>query len=75
MHHLLRDFADRAQLGVQQHIGLAVKRFARGEQVADFFLRIGIVQQRPVRLVFHPFPDFFRRRPQADDQRVFFKVG
>ena len=70
MDDLLRDFADGAQFRVQQHVGLLVKRLARGEQFADFRLRILVVQQRAVALMPHALPDFFRRRPEADDQRV-----
>ncbi len=58
-----------------QHVGLLVKWFARGEQFADFFLRIGVVEQGTVRLVFDALPDFFRRRPEADDQRVRLEAG
>jgi hypothetical protein len=70
MNDLLRDLADRAQFRVQQHIGLAIKWFARGEQLADFRLRIRVVQQWTVTLISDPFPNFFRRCPKADDQRV-----
>ncbi len=75
MHDLLRDFAKRAQFCVQQHVGLFVKRLARGEQIADFRLWIFVVQQRAMVLMAHAFPDFFRRRPQADDQRVRLEAG
>src|ERR1019366_3497416 len=37
---------------------------------ADFFLRVGNVEQGTMRLVADALPDFFRRRPEADDQRV-----
>ena len=70
MHDLLRHFADGTQFSVQQHVGQFVERFARGKQVADFLLRVGIMEQGTVRLAFHAFPDFLRRRPQADDERM-----
>ena len=60
MDDLLRDFAHRAQFRVQQHVGLLVKRFARGEQFTDFCLRIFIVEQGTVRLVFDALPNLFR---------------
>ena len=41
MHDLLRDFAGGPDVGVDQHVGLPVKRLARGQQVADFLLRVG----------------------------------
>ena len=75
MDDLLRDFAHGTQIRVQQHVRLLVKRFARGEQFADFRLRIGVVEQGTVRLVFHALPDFFRRRPEADDQGVRLEAG
>ena len=75
MNDLLRNFAHRAQFRVQQHIGLFVKRGARGEQFADFCLRVRVVQQRAVRLVFDALPDFFGRSPKADDQRARFQAG
>ena len=72
---LLRDFAGGALVGVDQHVGLPVERRADFEQFADFFLRVGIVEQGPVRLVADAFPDFFRRRPEAHDERVSFQRG
>ncbi len=45
MDDLLGDFLHGAQLSVHEHIGLAVSRFARGQQNADFRERIGIVEQ------------------------------
>ena len=65
MHDLLRDFAGGAHVGVDQHVGLPVKLFARGEQFADFFLRIRIVEQGPVGLVLSPVPRFFPARPRG----------
>lgn len=75
MDNLLRHLAQRTQFGVQQNVGLFVKRFARGQQFANFFLRIRILQQGTMRLVLHALPDFFRRRPKADDERMSFKSG
>src|SRR5208282_4258812 len=75
MDDLLRDLADGADIRVNQHVGLPVKLFARGQEVADFFLRIGVVEQGTMRLVFYALPDFFRRSPEADDQRVLFEAG
>ena len=74
MDDVLCDFLGRAQVGVHEHVGLFVKRLARGEERADFFERIFILQQRPVRLVFHALPDFFWRRPKAYDERVGFQA-
>ena len=60
MRDLLRDFADGPDVGVDEDVGLAVKLFAGGQQLADFFLRFRPVEQGTMRLVFHAFPDFFR---------------
>ena len=72
---LLRDFAGRALVGVDQHVGLAIKRRADFEQFVDFPLGIGIVEERTMRLVADAFPDSFRRGPKADDERVRFQRG
>ena len=56
---------DGAQFRVQQHVGLFVKRLARGEQFADFRLRIRVVQQRTMRLVFARVPRFFPATPKG----------
>ena len=45
MDHVLGDFARRPDVRVHQHVGLPVERRARGEQVADFLLRVGGVEQ------------------------------
>jgi len=67
---LLRHLAGGTQVGIDEHIGLLVKRRAHRQQVANLLLRIGIVEQGTMRLVPDTFPDFFRRRPQADQQGV-----
>jgi hypothetical protein len=71
----LRDFADRTQIRVQQHVRLFIKGFARREQLADFRLGVFVMQQRAMALMTHALPDLFRGRPQADDQCVRFETG
>src|SRR5579862_4469468 len=44
MHNLLCGFAGGAEVGVDQHIGLAIERFAQSEQFADFQPGVGITQ-------------------------------
>jgi hypothetical protein len=75
MDDLLCDFAQRTQFRVQQHVGLPVKRFARCEQFADFRLGVRIVEQGTMALISHTLPDFFRRSPKANDERMRFKSG
>ena len=75
MHDLLRDFAGGTQVGIDQHVGLAIERFAGGEEFADFRLGVRVAQQGPVGLVADPVPDFFRRSPKADDEGVCLEVG
>ena len=65
MDDLLRDFADRAQIRVQQHVRLLVKGFTRREQFADFRLGVFIMQQRTMALMPYALPDLFRGRPQS----------
>ena len=75
MEDLLRDFARGTQAGVDQDIGLAIKRRALFQQFADFFHRLGGLQQGAVGLIFDPFPDFFRRGPEANGQGMSFETG
>ena len=75
MHDVLRDFFDGTNLGVDQNIGLAIKRFAHREQLANFCFRIVSLQKRPVRLRSDAFPNYLRRRPKANDERMLFEAG
>src|SRR5712675_1481098 len=36
VHHLLGDFAEGAELGVYEDVGLAIELFSFGEELADF---------------------------------------
>lgn len=74
MDDLLRDFFDGPQFRVHQHVGLTIIWLTRGEQAADFYQRIGIVEQGTMRLMPDALPDFFRRSPETDDQRVSFQT-
>ncbi len=69
------DLADGTHLGVDQHIGLAVGRLARGEQGAEFCECVRSVQQRTVVLSADAFPDFFRRSPKTNHQGVSLEAG
>ena len=75
MNDLLRNFADGAEVRVEQDIGLFVERLARGQHLADFGLRIFPVQQWTMVLVPHPLPDFIWRGPKADHERVLLEAG
>src|SRR5208282_1763164 len=75
MHHVLGDFAGGPDVRVHEHVRLLVKRLPRGKQVADFFLRVGVVEQGTVRLVPDALPYFLRRGPEADDQRMGLEAG
>jgi len=56
---LLGDFTLRAKFGVNQHIGLAVKRPPNFEKLRNLRHRIRTVQERPMRLAFDALPNFF----------------
>ena len=72
---LLGDFADGADVRIDEDVSLFIERLTRGQQGADSSRRVRVVEQGPVRLVLDAFPDFFRRRPEADDERVRFQGG
>jgi hypothetical protein len=73
--HLLDDLFERTLIGLDEHVRLAVKGIAPGEQFADFAQWIGGLQQGPMGLRPHPFPDDFGRGPQANNQGMGFKTG
>ena len=68
MDDLLRYFSRGAEIAIEQHIGLFVELFARGEHCADFAKRIGIVEQGTMRLIFDALEDFFWRKPEAEHE-------
>ena len=72
---MLHDFLHRPQFGAHEHIGVAVKGFAFGQQLTDFRERVGCLEQGTVRLMVDPLPNGLRRRPKANDQCVSFQAG
>src|SRR6266849_4608983 len=75
MDHLHSDLAQGPHLRIHQHIGLPVKWSPQGKQASDLRHRIGLVEQRPVRLTFYAFEDFFRRSPKAYYQGMGLEAG
>ena len=70
MGDMLSDFPHRSELGVDQHIGLAIKRGTLGQQSFNLRPRLRIVQQGAVGLVPDSLPDGIGAGPQTDDQRM-----
>ena len=50
MNDVVDDVLHGPHLGVHQHVGLAIERSAHGEEFLDFFLWIGFVEERPMRV-------------------------
>ena len=74
MGDVLGDFARRTLFAIQQHVRLAIERFAHRQQLFDFFKTISPLQQRPMRLMADVLENGFRRCPEAYDQRMFFQA-
>jgi hypothetical protein len=75
MNHLLRDVFERAHFRVQQDVRLSIKGFALGKKRTDFGEWIRMAEQGTMSLAAHPFPNFFRRCPEANDERMAFEAG
>ena len=75
MDHVLRDFAQGPHLRVYQHIGLAVMRLPRRQQLANLRQRVVLIQQRPMVVAAHALPDALRRGPEANHQRMGLEAG
>jgi hypothetical protein len=73
--HLLGNLLGRTLAGLDENVGLAVKGIAHGKEFANFAQRISGLQQGPVGLLAHPFPDRFGRGPQANDKGMRFQAG
>lgn len=74
MQHLQRDLFGRAKTGMNQHVGLVIRRRTLLQQFTDFSERIGCLQQGAVGLCANPFPNRFRRGPQTNHQRMSFEA-
>jgi len=72
---LLRDIFQSAHFRVQQDVGLAVKGFALFEQLFNFRQWIRFIQQRAMGLIVDAVPNFFRRSPETNDERMAFEAG
>ena len=75
IHHLLGDFAEGAEFGVYEDVGLAIELFSFGEELADFGEGIRFIQEGAMGLVFNAVQDFFRRSPETHGQRMCFEAG
>jgi hypothetical protein len=73
--HLLGNLRGRTLAGLDEHVRLAVKGIAHGEKFANLAQWVSGLQQGPMGLCLHPFPNDFGRGPQANDQGMGFKTG
>jgi len=68
--HLYGNIPHRTPFRVHQHIGLAVIWLTNCQQASDFCQWVGFIEQWPMIVPTDPLEDGFRRRPEADHQRM-----
>src|SRR5437762_3541754 len=73
--HLLRDLAQRTEIGIDQNISLAVEPFAFSQELSDSGQRFGLFQEWPMGLALDAVKDFFWRGPQTGNESMSFQAG